>query len=200
MSYELVMIKSKSFSSSVPIPFLMYSILQSLFKNNGSNPLNCFSISLILPTAQWSDIESLWPSNSIWWHISRSILARVMAYCLTVLIQQKVLKPLICIISLKIILLKLLTHHSGVNELIHQDQCFSCAVLTDISIMCVSVHEHTTQSSCQSTGQSGFSDSHYTWLPWLNSLRPRQNGRHFADDTFKRIFLNEIVRISLKIS
>ena len=34
----------------------------------------------------------------------------------------------------------------------------------------------------------------------LNTLRPRQNGRHFADDTFKHIFLNENVRISLKIS
>ena len=31
-------------------------------------------------------------------------------------------------------------------------------------------------------------------------MRPRQNGRHFADDTFKRIFLNENVRISIKIS
>ena len=34
----------------------------------------------------------------------------------------------------------------------------------------------------------------------LNTLRPRQNGRHFADDTFKHIFLNENVRISIKIS
>ena len=34
----------------------------------------------------------------------------------------------------------------------------------------------------------------------LNTLRPRQNGRHFADDTFKRIFLNKYVRISIKIS
>ena len=34
----------------------------------------------------------------------------------------------------------------------------------------------------------------------LNSLRPRQNGRHFADDTFKRIFLNGNVLISIKIS
>ena len=32
----------------------------------------------------------------------------------------------------------------------------------------------------------------------LNTLRPRQNGRRFADDTFKRILLN--VRISIKIS
>ena len=34
----------------------------------------------------------------------------------------------------------------------------------------------------------------------FNTLRPRQNGRHFADDIFKRIFLNENVRISIKIS
>ena len=34
----------------------------------------------------------------------------------------------------------------------------------------------------------------------LNSLRPRQNGRHFADDFFKRIFLNENVSISIKNS
>ena len=34
----------------------------------------------------------------------------------------------------------------------------------------------------------------------LNTLRPRQMGRHFADGTFKRIFLKENVRISIKIS
>ena len=34
----------------------------------------------------------------------------------------------------------------------------------------------------------------------INTLRPWQNGRRFADDTFKRIFLNENVRISIKIS
>ena len=34
----------------------------------------------------------------------------------------------------------------------------------------------------------------------LNSLRPRQHGRHFADDIVKRIFLNENFRISIKIS
>ena len=35
---------------------------------------------------------------------------------------------------------------------------------------------------------------------WVDTLRPRQNGRHFADEAFKRIFLNEYVRISIKIS
>ena len=35
---------------------------------------------------------------------------------------------------------------------------------------------------------------------WFNTLRPRQNGSIFAGDTFKRIFLNENNRISIKIS
>ena len=35
---------------------------------------------------------------------------------------------------------------------------------------------------------------------WINSLRPRRSRRHFADDIFKRIFLNENVRITIKIS
>ena len=34
----------------------------------------------------------------------------------------------------------------------------------------------------------------------LNILRPRQNRRHFADDIFKCIFLNENVWISINIS
>ena len=34
----------------------------------------------------------------------------------------------------------------------------------------------------------------------FNTLRPRQNGRHFADDTFKRIFMDENVRILTNIS
>ena len=35
---------------------------------------------------------------------------------------------------------------------------------------------------------------------FINTLRPKQNDRHLADDTFKHIFLNENVRISIKIS
>ena len=37
-------------------------------------------------------------------------------------------------------------------------------------------------------------------VPIISTFRPRQNGRHFADDTFKRIFMNENVRISINIS
>ena len=36
--------------------------------------------------------------------------------------------------------------------------------------------------------------------PSVNTLSPRQNGRHFADDIFKCIFLNENVWIYIKIS
>ena len=42
----------------------------------------------------------------------------------------------------------------------------------------------------------------YTWSgthPAISTLRPRQHGRHFADDTFKCIFMNENVIISIKI-
>ena len=37
-------------------------------------------------------------------------------------------------------------------------------------------------------------------LPTINALMRRQNGSHFADDIFKRIILNEDVRIFIKIS
>ena len=34
----------------------------------------------------------------------------------------------------------------------------------------------------------------------VNTLRPRQNGRNFADDIFKLIFMNENILIPIKIS
>ena len=43
----------------------------------------------------------------------------------------------------------------------------------------------------------------YFWVQLVgvvNTLRPRQDGRLFPDDTFKRIFLNENIIISIKIS
>ena len=44
-------------------------------------------------------------------------------------------------------------------------------------------------------GQPGHNNTAF-----LNTLRPRQNCRHFADDIFKHIFFNENVWISIKIS
>ena len=40
----------------------------------------------------------------------------------------------------------------------------------------------------------------YKLMNVFNTMRPRQNCRHFADDTFNRIFVNENVRISIKFS
>ena len=45
-----------------------------------------------------------------------------------------------------------------------------------------------------------YSEIHAPCVNCLNTLRPRQDGRHFADDDFKRIFLNENVWISIDIS
>ena len=42
--------------------------------------------------------------------------------------------------------------------------------------------------------------AHRVVLYFVITLRPRQNGRLFADDTFKRIFVTENIRISIKIS
>ena len=41
---------------------------------------------------------------------------------------------------------------------------------------------------------------HNKYICMINTLRPRQNCRHFADDIFKCIFLNENVWISIQIS
>ena len=48
--------------------------------------------------------------------------------------------------------------------------------------------------SCHITAMWAHKQSMY------NTLRPRQNGRHFPDDIFKWIFLNENVWISINIS
>ena len=48
--------------------------------------------------------------------------------------------------------------------------------------------------------RSGAGDISEAMHTKVNTLRPRQNGRHFADDSFRRIFLKENVRISIKIS
>ena len=40
----------------------------------------------------------------------------------------------------------------------------------------------------------------YAMYLYIDTLRPRQNGRRSADNIFKRIFLNKNVIISIKIS
>ena len=52
------------------------------------------------------------------------------------------------------------------------------------------------------TEASAWSWPNSLWGQWFsyNTMRPRQNGHRFADDTFKRIFFDENVRIPIEIS
>ena len=51
----------------------------------------------------------------------------------------------------------------------------------------------------QDMAWSSVQEGTYCW-GGISTLRPRQNGHHFADDTFEYIFMNENVWISIKIS
>ena len=55
---------------------------------------------------------------------------------------------------------------------------------------------HRFNDACATNGGSASNSSLFNF----NTLRPRQNGRHFPDDNLKHIFLNENVWISIKIS
>ena len=54
--------------------------------------------------------------------------------------------------------------------------------------------------ACCLTAPSHYLNQYLLIISDLNTLRPRLNGRHFADDIFKRIFLNENIWIPIKIS
>ena len=59
------------------------------------------------------------------------------------------------------------------------------------------------QCNLFSSNQVSLQDFLYRYqdVSWcINTLRPRQNGRHFVDGTFKSIFMNENVWIQIKIS
>ena len=61
-------------------------------------------------------------------------------------------------------------------------------------------HPLTGKTSLYSAGpQNPFYNQNVS-LPSFNTLRPRQNGLHFANDIFIRIFFNKNVWISIKIS
>ena len=52
----------------------------------------------------------------------------------------------------------------------------------------------------QQLGQNDTQNAHTSFHGAVNTLRPKQNRRYFADDIFSCIFLNENIWISLKIS
>ena len=74
--------------------------------------------------------------------------------------------------------------------------CVLCLIAKDSQKFCPQkqIHEGISYEYLRNHGKQAF-------IPLcFNTLRPRQNGRLFADDTFKRIFLNENVWIPIKIS
>ena len=81
------------------------------------------------------------------------------------------------------------------TRLLSQRECNSN--LTKIERPFVLHHEVRFQlpvaSQCQEMRENGF-------LYFLNTLMPRQNGRHLADNIFRCIFLNENIWISIKVS
>ena len=70
----------------------------------------------------------------------------------------------------------------------------------------ISIHSYTVIDNSQSVFFQGMALCRLNFhtksirYPVVNTLGPRQNGRHFADDTVSRIFVNENVRISMKLS
>ena len=66
------------------------------------------------------------------------------------------------------------------------------AIIVDESIVCIPAN--TSRNDINNSSKSG--DASLV----VNTLRPRRNEQHFADDIFKRIFFNENVWISIKIS
>ena len=70
-----------------------------------------------------------------------------------------------------------------------------CLVIWSISLINCRFFTETTETKWRVRTITGWSRKHD-----LNTLRLRQNGRHFADDIFKGIFLNENVWNPIKFS
>ena len=80
-------------------------------------------------------------------------------------------------------------------------KCHNCMFRSVISFITTKLHELTLQrgslKACVYSQIVTWHSSEKYYFIHFNTLRPRQNGRHFADDTFA---LKENVRISIKIS
>ena len=61
-------------------------------------------------------------------------------------------------------------------------------------------YTHILQACFAAIRGNGMVTQQSTSTSGINTLRPRQNGRHFADDIFKCTFLNENALIPIKIS
>ena len=113
----------------------------------------------------------VWPSVAVWQHRCRSTLAHIIASCLTTPSHY---------LNQSLLLISGVLRHSPENNF---------AVCSQAANLYNEFENQTFEIiATSSRGQ------------WVNTLRPRQNGRDFADDNFKGIFLNENVLVPIKFS
>ena len=97
-------------------------------------------------------------------------------------------------------------HFANIFESITRNTCIFDSKFTELcskSSTWNSVSIGLCNSLIQNRGKAitSTNDDQVCWhIILVNTLRPRQNGRHFADDIFKCIFFNENVWILIKIS
>ena len=84
------------------------------------------------------------------------------------------------------------------DDFIHENQNAKVSGKEDVSGMS-SAKLQPFSSRPQCLKQSSAVSNHLG-MTWVNTMRLRQNGRHFPDNIFKCIFLNENVKILIKIS
>ena len=99
---------------------------------------------------------------------------------------------------------KLFIHENASENIV----CETAAILSKgDELMVYLKHRYLVSEQWFKLQQSLAANQHWRWgsqaihaSNFLNTLRPRQNGRHFADDMFKWIFLNENVWSTIEIS
>ena len=83
-----------------------------------------------------------------------------------------------------------------IERIAHVCRAFLCFVdLTWITFLCWHQDNYIRLRQCHWNNPV-----EHGWINGINSLRPRRNEQHFADDIFKRIFFIENVWISIKIA
>ena len=85
------------------------------------------------------------------------------------------------------------------------DVTWGCSLTVIVSVIVgfqnLSIIEHDCEVESIRSPQLGWGiPKDWLYRAGLNTLRPRQDGRHFPDEIFKSIFLNENVWISIKMS
>ena len=81
---------------------------------------------------------------------------------------------------------------------------FGCQATTSVNShswsICITFEQYSGHPENGKPKSKHFQNVYVIFQRKLNTLRPRQNGHHFAEDTFNRIFVNENVTILIEFS